>query len=113
MASVLGCALECVSACESGVVNAKKVQHGGVEVVDFGFVGDDFVAEVVGRAVDSATFDPAPGHPHGETEGVMIAAVGTLSERSPSEFAGPYDKGATEESALFKVGEECGDRFVD
>lgn len=60
---------------ESCVIDAEQVQHGGMKIVDFGFVGDGLVAEIVCGAVDGTTFDTATGHPHGEAEGVMIATI--------------------------------------
>ena len=45
------------------VVDAQKVEDGGVEVVDVDAVGGDAVAERVGCAVGRARLDPAAGRP--------------------------------------------------
>jgi len=60
----------------TGVVDAQKVQHGGVEVVDFGAIFHGEIAEVVGGAVDGAALDASAGHPDGKAEGVVVATVG-------------------------------------
>src|SRR5688500_19672712 len=48
---------------EFGVVEAQKVQNGGVEVADVVAVFDRFVAQLVGLAVGDAAFDAAAGQP--------------------------------------------------
>ena len=60
---------------EALVVDAKQVQHGGVEVADLNRVLDDVVGEVVGLALERATFHAAAGEPHREAARVMVAAV--------------------------------------
>ena len=44
---------------ESLVVHAHQMQHGGVQVVDFGAILDHAVTEIVSAAVDGATFHAA------------------------------------------------------
>ena len=57
------------------VVEAEKVEHGGVEVVDVDGVHLGFEAEFVCRAVDVAGADAAACEPCGEAVGVVVAAV--------------------------------------
>lgn len=59
----------------SFVVDAKLMQNGRVEVVNVDRVLGDIVAEVVGFAVDRATFDACSGHPLCVAPRVVIAAV--------------------------------------
>ena len=96
-----------------GVVDAKEVEHCGVEVVDLHFVFDGFVSPFVGRTVGHPGFDAAAGEPSGETEGVVVAAVTSLSEGRPAEFAGPDDEGLFENTQIFQVADESGDRLID
>src|SRR3954470_20314690 len=56
---------------EAFVVHAQEVKHGGVEVLDFGFVLGDFVAVLVGGAVGCSALDAAAGEPEGEAVGVV------------------------------------------
>src|SRR6185503_16847594 len=70
------------------VVDAKQMQHGGVEVVDLALVLDGLVAVFVCGAVDGAAFDTAAGQPDREAERIVIAAVGALGEGRAAEFAG-------------------------
>ena len=60
---------------EALVVDAEAVQDGGVDG-NLGASGGGVVAKFVGLPVGHAGFDPAARHPHGETTGVMIAAIG-------------------------------------
>lgn len=62
------------------VVDSELVKDGGVEVADVDGVLGDVVAEVVGLAIDFATFDAAASHPHGEGARVVIAAVVCFGE---------------------------------
>jgi len=88
---------------EAGMVEAEEVEHRGMEVVDFELVLDDFVAELVGLAVDGAAFDAAASQPEREAEWVVVAAVRSLSERRAAELTGPNDESLVEQSALLQV----------
>ena len=57
-------------------IEAELVQDRGVDVGDVVAVLDGVEADLVGRAVDDAALHPAAGHPDGEAEDVMVAAVG-------------------------------------
>ena len=96
-----------------GVVDAKEVEHGGVEVVDLHFVFDSFVSPFISRAVGDSGFYAAAREPSGEAEGVVVAAVPSLSERGSPEFAGPDDEGFFEEAEFFQVGDEGRNGLID
>lgn len=98
---------------KASVVDAQQMEHGGMEVVNFCFVCDGFVAKFVGGTVNGAAFDTPASHPHGKAKWVMIASVTSLSKRRASELAGPDHECLVEESALFEVCQECGDGLVD
>ena len=89
-----------------GVVDAKKVKHGGMKVVDLHLVFDGFVSPFVGRTVGDSGVYATAREPGGEAEGVVVAAVSSLSEGRSPEFAGPDDEGFLEETEFFQVGEE-------
>ena len=57
------------------VVETEQVQHGRVEVADRDRGFDDVVREVIGLAVNRATFGSASGHPPREAARMMIATV--------------------------------------
>ncbi len=103
----------CMLVGEVFVVKAKKVEDGGVEVVDVHFVHCGVITVVVGRPVGEAWFYASSGHPHGEAVGVVVASVVALGGRGAPEFAAPEDEGIFEEAAGLEVGEETGDGFVD
>jgi hypothetical protein len=96
-----------------GVVDAKKVKHGGVKVVDLHLVFDGFVSPFVGRTVGDSGVYATAREPGGEAEGVVVAAVSSLSERGTPEFAGPDDEGFLEEAEFFQVGDKSRDRLID
>src|SRR5438128_2650441 len=68
------------------VVDAAKLEHGGVEVVDVADVFDGAVAQFVGGAVDGAGLDAAAGEEDGKGEDVVVAA-GALAHGSAAELA--------------------------
>ena len=57
---------------------------------------DGMPAEFVGGPVDVAGPHAAAGHPHGETEGVVLAPVSPLGGRSAAEFSAPENEGILE-----------------
>ena len=65
---------------EAFVVEAQKVEGGGVEGVDGDGVLLGFPAEGVGGAVGVAFFDASAGKPAGEAAGVVVAAAGAFLE---------------------------------
>jgi hypothetical protein len=69
-----------------GMVDAQGVQDRGVDVMDMEPVFDGMEAEVIGLADDDAFFHAAAGHPHGETIGVVVAAVAFLGHGCAAEL---------------------------
>ena len=67
---------------QPGVVDSHQVQDRGVVVVNVHGVFDDVHAEFVGLAVGTAALDAAAGEQGGERLGVMVAALGSGSNRS-------------------------------
>ena len=88
-------------------VEAEQVEDRGVEVGDVAAVGDGVVAEIVGRAIGLAAFDPAAGKPDGESVWVVVAAVLALRARGPAELASPEDQG------LVRAGRAASSRSAD
>ena len=90
------------------------MQHGGVDVGDVVAVLDGVEAELVGRAVDDAALDAAAGHPDGEAERMVVAAVGLfLRPGRAAELGGPDDDRLIEQAALLQVAQQARDRLVD
>ena len=92
------------------MVEAHLMEDGGVEVVDVSLVRFDMKTEFIGRSMDGAAFDSPTRHPCREGRGMVVAASG--SDRSATKFAGPNDEGFIEESALFEIFKQAGDRLV-
>ena len=103
------------------MVEAEKVQHGGEPVVVLHDVFDGVVGKLVSRPVNMAFLKSTASGPHAETERVMVApdVVATvrpdrnLNHRQSSHFAAPVDERLIEQSALFKIGHQCGGRLID
>ena len=87
------------------VIDAEKVQNGGLEVVDVNRIDDGIEAEVVGGAVGDAGLDAAAGQEEGERERVMVAAKklaggGTaFAEGGAAELAAPDHQRLIEHAA--------------
>src|SRR5688572_11286496 len=75
----------------TGMIDAQKTQHRGVQVMHFASPFDGAVAELVGLPVGETALDAAPCHPDAEAERVVVAAVGPLGERGATELPGPDD----------------------
>jgi hypothetical protein len=83
------------------VVDAKQVEHGGVQIMNVNFVLDRFVAVFIGGTVNHASFDSAASHPDGKPKWIMIAAIGALSEGSAAKFSTQMT-GLIEETRLLR-----------
>ena len=90
-----------VEVVESVGVEAELVQDRSMEVLDVKAVLDGRAAELVGSADAGSTFDSAAGHPHGEAEGVVVAAgaLGELGGGLAAELAAPDDERLIEQAA--------------
>ena len=101
------------------MINAKKVEHGRVEVVHMDATVDDVVGQLVGLAVGDTRFDTATGHPVSEAVRMVVApafvllADAALHVAGPSEFAAPNDQRVLEHVPLFEIGDERGGGLVN
>src|SRR5262249_15733761 len=81
---------------EALMVDAQKVQQGGVQVVDVDGILDGVIAEFVGAAVGDAALDAAAGQDHGEGTHVVVAAqvqaLAALRHGRAAELAAPDDQ---------------------
>ena len=95
---------------QSGVIDSKQVQDGGVDIVDLsGVIAiEGFVAPFVGVSAGDATADSTATQPVGEDIRVMVTAGGPLSGGHASEFCCPEDDGVIQQSALFEIFDERG-----
>ena len=64
-----------------------------MEVVDFQFVFNHLVAEIIGGSISGPSTNSPTRHPHGKAEWVMVSSVGALREGCPPEFTGPENEG--------------------
>ena len=81
---------------EASGVEAELMQDRGVDVGDVVSVLDGVEPDLVGRAVDKPTLDPAARHPDGEAVDVMVAAVAPLRSRCATELTREEDDGRIE-----------------
>ena len=64
----------------SGMVYAKEMKHGGMKIVDVISIFDRLVSKVVRTAHTDTLLYATSGKPHGETEGIVVAPIGSLSK---------------------------------
>src|SRR6516164_9530333 len=74
---------------DARVIEAQKVQDGGVQIVDVQPIFDGVQAHLVGAADDLAPLDAAAGHPHREAVGVVVTAIPGFGLWSAAELAAP------------------------
>ena len=82
-----------------------------MQVVDVHAVLHRVVAELVGGPVDASRLDPAAGHPHGVSVGVVVAAV-VLGEGRASELSSPHHQRILQQPAGLEVGQQSRDGLV-
>ena len=95
-------------------VEAEAVEDRGVQVLDVEAVGHRGAAQLVGLADAGAAPDPAPGHPHREAVGVVVAAgsLGVFGRGLASELAAPHHDRLLEQARALQVLEQAGNRLV-
>ncbi len=97
---------------EAILVEAHGLQDGGVEVTHGIASSHTTQTHFVGLADDGAGLDATAGEPHREAVRVVIAAVTALRHRQAAELGAPDDERGIEQSALFQIFQEAGDRKV-
>src|SRR5947208_9283550 len=73
---------------------------------------DGMKADSVRGADNLSPFEAAAGHPHGETEIVMVAALSRFRFRRTAELAAPHHQRTVEEAAPFEILEQAGHWYV-
>src|SRR5262249_29443658 len=91
-------------------IESQLMQNRRMDVGDVMTIMYAVEAQLVGRAVNYATLDPASGHPGGESEGVVIApsfrggVIGTnLHSGRPPKLRGPDDQRVVQHAPLLEV----------
>lgn len=77
-----------VTVCQTLVVQAKEIEHRGVQIVEMDLPRDGSEAKLVGLAVGAPCLHTAAGQPHTIAFGLMFAAV-CLNRRGPGEILTP------------------------
>ena len=95
------------------VVEPKKVQDGGVQVMNACRFFDRLEAEIIGGAVSGAAADAAAGEPDGEAIMIVIATGAALGDRRSTKFAAPNHECVFQHASLLEIREQGGDRLVD
>ncbi len=99
------------------MIDAKKMQDGGVQIVDMHAIHRDIEAKLVGLTKGDTGPDAAARHPHGEAAGVVIASmVGrvdiTLADGRATELATPDDQRLIEQAAPLQIEHQGRGRLV-
>ena len=91
-----------VAIAEVFMVEAEKVEDGGMEIVHGGDIFFGFPAEGVGGTVGMALFDAGAGEPSSEAVGVVVTTAGAfLKRRHATELGAPNDECVLKQAALF------------
>lgn len=83
------------------VVEAELLQDRGLEIADIMPAFQGSITDVVRASVNRASLDACACQPRREALRIVISSSGVLGPRGSTEFAGPDDQGAFEQSALF------------
>ena len=87
------------------VVEAQKMKHRGVQVMQVNLVFDGIVAVIVGSTVPNACFHTSTSEPHRVPLRIVISAIRSLGNGRASEFAAPKDQGIFHQAARLEVGQ--------
>src|SRR5690554_3990654 len=92
------------------MVETEQMQDRGVKVIERADILYRFLAEFVGHPIANAGLHARPGHPAGESVGVVIASACTLlEERHAAELSAPHNQSVVEQSARFHIpNQRCG-----
>ena len=76
---------------ELGVIDSQEVKDGGMQIVAISDLVDGLVRPLIRRAVGHTPLDATACEPGGEGEGVVVAALRTLTARHSAELGRPDD----------------------
>ena len=92
------------------------MQHGRVQIVQVHGIVHRPETELIGRADNFTSLDPAAGHPDREAVWVMVAPVRSarpaVRRRAAAEFAAPDHESGVEQATGFQVRKQTGYRLV-
>ena len=95
------------------VIEAERVQDGGVNVVHVGSACRCAQPDLVRCADHLAALDAAAGHPDGEAPRVVIAALALLVEGRASELSAPDDERSSSSPRAFRSASSPRDGLSD
>src|SRR6202162_1449456 len=95
------------------MVEAHRVQNGCMQVANMAAVDHSLVADFVGLTIADARLDSAAGHPIGEALGIVVPAERLLRDGLASELSAPNHQCLVKQAALFEIGQQSGNGFVD
>src|SRR5437660_9384002 len=84
------------------------MEDGCMQIVDVDLLVNRVPPKLVGRPVDLAALDSAARQPHGEAEGVVLAAVFSFRSRRAAELSAPEHDRIFEKSPRLQVPQESG-----
>src|SRR5579875_673543 len=99
---------------QAGMIDAQKVQDGGVQIGNANAIDRRLVADLIRFAVANAAFDAAAGQPGGETMGIVISSglFTRLGDGQATEFAAPNHQRFVQQAALRQIGQQSSHRLV-
>ena len=98
---------------ESGVVDAKEMKDGCMQIIAPGDSFDGLVAQIIASAMSNTRFDPTTGQPVHEASAVVIAANAALSKRGSTKLRRPDEESIFQQSAGLEVTQECRDGLIN
>lgn len=86
------------------VIEAKKMEDGGIEIVDREDVLHCLVTEFISSTMTYPGPDPCSREPCSEAVRIMVSALGALLEHGhAAEFSAPHHQGVLEQSPLLEI----------
>jgi len=98
---------------QSPVIHPHLMQHRGVQVMHPTNLVHRTVAELIRGTDDGATTNPTAGHPHRESERIVITTVGSLGKGSPPEFSGPHEQRRIQQAAPLEIQDQRRNGLID
>ena len=95
-------------------IESELVQHGGMNVCDVMTILYGMESQFVSGSVSNAALDPTASHPGRKAERMVVAtAVFSFDPRRAAEFSRPDHDRFVQQTSLFQILHQPGDRFVD
>ena len=95
------------------MVQAEKMEHGGVPIVDVALALHGFRTKFVGSSVTEAALNAAARHPGRVAFVVVVPTIAVLGVGSPAELTRPDHQRVLQHAALLQISQQPGNWFVN